>query len=105
MSSFLYKGHSIIYGAALDGFTRQYLATGQLVWHGPKRNHGTHSFILSVPFATASEARVFALKEAIKLADERLAASERVHSNTEKEKPITEGNRSPGRLLNRELGG
>ena len=78
MSSLLYKGHSIIYGAALDPFTGQYAPTGQIVWHALKGKHGTHSFTLAKLFSTANEAKAIALKEAITWADQRLAASERI---------------------------
>jgi len=73
MSSLLYKGHSIIYGAALDEFTGKYIPTGQIVWHTVKRKHGAHSFTLSNLFCTANEAKAVALEQAIAWADERLS--------------------------------
>jgi hypothetical protein len=72
MSSLLYKGHSIIYDAALDRFTGRYVPTGQIVWHTMKGKHGAHSFALSELFATALEAKAVALEEAIAWADQRL---------------------------------
>jgi hypothetical protein len=75
MSSLLYKGHSIIYGAALDEFTGKYVPTGQIVWHMARGNHGTHSFTLSILFSTANEAKAVALEQAIGWADERLAGT------------------------------
>jgi hypothetical protein len=72
MSSLLYKGHSIIYGAAFDQFTGRYAPTAQIVWHGRKGKHGTSSFTLSELFDTASDAKAVALKGAICWADERL---------------------------------
>ena len=65
MSSLLFKGHSVIYGAALDKFTRKYAPTGQLLWHGAKGKHGTHSFTLSELFSTADQAKAAAAAEAI----------------------------------------
>lgn len=72
MSSLLYRGHSIIYGAALDKFTGKYAPTGQLLWHGAKGKYGTHSFMLSELFSTAEEAKAAAAAEAISWADRRL---------------------------------
>jgi hypothetical protein len=72
MSSFLYKGHSIIYGAALDKFTGRYAATGQLLWHAAKGKYGTHCFTLSELFSTADEAKAAAAQEAIAWAERRL---------------------------------
>ena len=72
MSSLLYKRHSIIYGAALDEFTRKYVPSGQIVWHTRKGKHGAHSFTLSKLFSTASEAKAVAVEEAITWTDERL---------------------------------
>ena len=73
MSSLLYKGHSIIYGAALDPLTGQYVPTGQIVWHTVKRKHGTHSFTFSKIFPTTNEAKAVALAAAIAWTDERRA--------------------------------
>ena len=84
MSSLLYKGHSIIYGAALDRLAGLYVPTGQIVWHLAKGNHGTHSFALSELFATATEAKAIALKEATAWADQRLAAHEHAGMKTER---------------------
>ncbi len=72
MSSLLYKGHSIIYGAALDKFTGRYVPTGQVLWHTLKGKHGTHSFTLSELFSTADAAQAVAAEEAIAWADRRL---------------------------------
>ena len=72
MSSLLYKGHSIIYGAALDEFTREYVPTGQIVWHAHKGKHGTHSFTLSKLFSTANEAKAAAVEAAIVWTDVRI---------------------------------
>ena len=72
MSNFLYKGHSIIYGAALDKFTGRYAPTGQLLWHGAKGKYGAHSFTLSELFSTANEAKAAAAAEAIFWAERRL---------------------------------
>ena len=72
MSSLLYKGHSIIYGAALDRFTGKYAPKGQLLWHGVKGKHGTHSFTLSELFPTADQAKAAAAEEAIAWAERRL---------------------------------
>ena len=72
MSSLLYKGHSIIYGASLDQFTGKYVPTGQIVWRAAKGKYGTHSFTLSRLFATADEAKALAAEEAIAWAERRL---------------------------------
>jgi hypothetical protein len=72
MSSLLYKGHSIIYGAGLDEFTGRYAPTGQIVWHAAKGKHGAHSFTLSKLFSTADEAKAAAVEEAIRWTDQRL---------------------------------
>ena len=72
MSSLLYKGHSIIYGAALDDFTGRYAPRGQSVWHGAKGKYGAHSFTLSELFSTANEAKAAAAEEAIARAERRL---------------------------------
>jgi hypothetical protein len=65
MSSFLYKRHSIIYGAALDLSTGKYVATGQFVWCTAKGKFCTESFILSKLFDTREEAKAVAASEAI----------------------------------------
>ena len=65
MSSFLYKGHSIIYGTALDQFTGNYAPNGQIVWHTVKGKYATHSFSLSELFSTADAAKAGAVTEAI----------------------------------------
>jgi hypothetical protein len=72
MSSLLYKGHSIIYAAALDELTGKYVPTGQIVWHTVKRRHGAHSFTLSKLFSTANEAKAAAVEEAMAWAEHRL---------------------------------
>jgi hypothetical protein len=76
MSSLLYKGHSIIYGAILDLATRRYAPTAQIVWHAPKGKHGTHSFTLIEEFDSVSEAKATALQKAMDWADQRLASPE-----------------------------
>ena len=76
MSSFLYEGHSIIYGAALDNFSGRYAPTGQLLWHNTKGKYGTHSFTLSELFSTAEEAKAAAATEAISWAKRRLVGRE-----------------------------
>jgi hypothetical protein len=70
MKTLLYKGHSVIYGAALDGFTGKYAPTGQISWQSPARKH---SFTLSKLFSTAQEATAVAVEEAIARTDDRLA--------------------------------
>jgi hypothetical protein len=98
MSSLLYKGHSIIYRAALDPLTRGYVPTGQLVWHGPKGKHATHSYTLAERFNTASLAEAAALKEAISWADERLAQTEqesKLKSETRAREPRRNENQRP----------
>jgi hypothetical protein len=76
MSSLLYKGHSIIYGAILDVGTRRYAPTAQIVWHAPKGKHDTHSFTLIDEFDSVSEAKATALQKAMDWADQRLASPE-----------------------------
>ena len=76
MSSFLDKGNSIIYGAALDKFTGRYVPTGQLLGHAAKGKCGMQPFTLSGPFFTASEAKAAAAAEAISWAERRLVGRE-----------------------------
>ena len=72
MSSLLHKGHSIIYGAALDQFTGR-MRPRLKSWHSVKGQHGTHCFTLSELFPTADEAKAVAAEEAIAWTERRLA--------------------------------
>jgi hypothetical protein len=76
MSSFLYKGHSIICDAALDASTGKYVPTGQFVWCTAKGKFGTDSFTLSKLFDTREEAKAVAASEAIVRVDQRLARAQ-----------------------------
>ncbi len=73
MSSFLHKGYSIIYGAALDRFTAKYVPTAQFVWRTDKGKYATHSLTLSKLFDTREEAKAAAASEAIAWVNERVA--------------------------------
>jgi hypothetical protein len=75
MSSFLYKGHSIICGAALDESTGRFVPTGQFVWYTAKGKFGTYSFTLSKLFDTRDDAKAVAASEAISPLDQRLQPS------------------------------
>jgi hypothetical protein len=73
MSSLLYQGHSIIYGAAFDEFTGEYAPTGQIAWQTGEGKRKKRSFTISRLFPTAYEAKAVAAEEAIAWTDQRLA--------------------------------
>jgi hypothetical protein len=62
MSSLLYKGHSLIYGATFDNFTGSYAPTGQVLWHGAKGKHGTHPLRFANYFPRLRRQRPLPLK-------------------------------------------
>jgi hypothetical protein len=72
MSSLLYKGHSISYGATLDETTREYAPTFQIAWQAIDGKRDVHSFTALKRFSTFYDANTAAVEEAIAWADRRL---------------------------------
>lgn len=73
MSSLRYKDHFITYGAVLDRFTAEYVATGQIAWDPVDGKQEKHSFTLSKVFTNPDHANAAAVEEAISWTDQHLA--------------------------------